>query len=220
MYKTIYRRNCRVANAAFEGLELLAGKPARAVLRGLGAGNSPWLLGAFNEKFMFLKKLVILVAFLFPTLAHCEQIGTLHLNPMHIELPSTWSFGNSEMPIEGKGPNGEKLLITIMKQKYKGTSTLSPEEAAAGFVNGPMVELATKNGQKVVSAVSKFPTKEGNVAFSVASESSSWLGGKKYFIQYLFSAPGAIIYFTLEGKGEAMPRMDEFNSYLATQQWD
>jgi len=30
---------------AFEVLELLAGKPARAVLRGLGAGDSPWLLG-------------------------------------------------------------------------------------------------------------------------------------------------------------------------------
>ena len=34
---------------AFEGLELLAWKLARAVLRGLGAGDSPWLLGAYKK---------------------------------------------------------------------------------------------------------------------------------------------------------------------------
>jgi len=37
--------NYRVADAAFEVLELLAGKLAWAVLRGLGAGDSPRLLG-------------------------------------------------------------------------------------------------------------------------------------------------------------------------------
>ena len=47
----IYWRYCRVIKPAFEGLELLAGKLARAVLRGLGAGNSPRLLGVFNLNF-------------------------------------------------------------------------------------------------------------------------------------------------------------------------
>ncbi|MDQ6975539.1 MAG: heavy metal translocating P-type ATPase, partial [Mariprofundaceae bacterium] len=38
-------KNCWVGKTAFEGLDPLAGKLARAVLRGLGTGNSLWLLG-------------------------------------------------------------------------------------------------------------------------------------------------------------------------------
>jgi hypothetical protein len=45
VYRHIYWRYCRVIKPAFEGLELLAGKLARAVLRGPGAGDSPRLLG-------------------------------------------------------------------------------------------------------------------------------------------------------------------------------
>ncbi len=45
-------KNYRVADAAFEGLELLAGRPARAVLRGLGAGDSPRLLGKVQAQLM------------------------------------------------------------------------------------------------------------------------------------------------------------------------
>ena len=45
-YRHIYWRYCRVIKPAFEGLELLAGKLARAVLRGPGAGDSPRLLGS------------------------------------------------------------------------------------------------------------------------------------------------------------------------------
>jgi len=40
---------------AFEGLELLAGKLARAVLRGLGTGDSLWLLGLKTEKMVIWK---------------------------------------------------------------------------------------------------------------------------------------------------------------------
>jgi hypothetical protein len=49
VYPNIYWRYCRVNIPAFEGLELLAGKLARAVLRGLGAGDSPRLLGLRHE---------------------------------------------------------------------------------------------------------------------------------------------------------------------------
>ncbi len=47
-------KNYRVADAAFEGLELLAGRPARAVLRGLGAGDSPRLLGVARSRDLIL----------------------------------------------------------------------------------------------------------------------------------------------------------------------
>ena len=46
-YVSTNTSNYRVYKMAFEGLEPLAGKLAWAVLRGLGAGNSPWLLGVY-----------------------------------------------------------------------------------------------------------------------------------------------------------------------------
>ena len=40
-----------VQQRAFERLELLMGKPVRAVLRGLGGSNSVWLPGGGRESF-------------------------------------------------------------------------------------------------------------------------------------------------------------------------
>jgi hypothetical protein len=83
-----------------------------------------------------------------------------------------------------------------------------------------MDELATKGGKTIVRPVSRIPAPEGKAGYSVASEATSLLGGKSYFIQYLLAAPGVIIYFTVEGKGEAKEAMERFDAFLQTQTWD
>ena len=83
-----------------------------------------------------------------------------------------------------------------------------------------MKELAAKGGMVVVRPVSQFPVAEGKAGYSAGSETSSVFGGKSYFIQYLLAAPGVIVYFTFEGKGEAQSAMQRFDSFFATQQWD
>jgi len=166
--------------------------------------------------------LLLLFCILANTAALAQDIGVLHLRPLHLELPPTWTFDGSKRPIEGKGPDGEKVLISIMRKRPSAASEPVPaaQEMAQGFAQGPMRELASKGGKAVVRPVSEFPTHEGKAAYSAGSESSSTFGGKSYFVQYLLAAPGVIIYLTFEGKGEALPAMQRFDPFFATQRWD
>jgi hypothetical protein len=156
------------------------------------------------------------------TSALAQDVGVLHLRPLHLELPATWTFDGSKRPIEGRGPEGEKVLISIMRKRPGAASEPMPsaQETAQGFVHGPMGELASKSGKTVVRPISEFPVQEGKAGYSAGSEISSMLGGKSYFIQYLLAAPGVIIYLTFEGKGEALPAMQRFDAFFNTQRWD
>ena len=158
---------------------------------------------------------------LLPAVASAKDAEVLHLPPLHLEFPSTWQFDDSKSPIEGAGPDGDKVLITVMRRKPDASAD-SPSMAslASGFAGGPMVEIAAKDGLKVIRAVGAFPTPDGKVGYSAASEESRALGGKTYFVQYLFASPGALIYLTFEGKGEAGPAMLRFDKFLETQRWD
>lgn len=156
------------------------------------------------------------------TSALAQDIGILHLRPLHLELPATWTFDGSKQPIEGRGPDGEKVLISIMRKSPGVASEPMPtaKETAQGFAQGPMSELTAKGGKAVVRPVSEFPAQEGKAGYSAGSEKSSMFGGKSYFIQYLLAAPGVIIYLTFEGKGEALPAMQRFDAFFNTQRWD
>lgn len=175
---------------------------------------------------MSLKPLRILVLFsvllLLQVGTYAQDVGVLHLRPLHLELPPTWTFDGSKRPIEGRGPDGEKVLVSIMRKRPGAASepVPTPKEMAQGFANGPMSELASKGGKVVVRSVGEFPVPEGKAAYSSGSEVSGMLGGKSYFIQYLLAAPGVIIYLTFEGKGEALPAMQKFDAFFNTQRWD
>jgi hypothetical protein len=173
---------------------------------------------------MNLRRKFLLLSLLLFTISgsSAQDVGVLHLRPLHLELPSTWSFDGSRNPIEGKGPQGEKLLISTMRRRVSAASEPAPsaKETAQGFAQGPMGDLASKGGKVVVRPVSEFPVQDGKAGYSAGSESSSVFGGKSYFIQYLLAAPGVIIYLTFEGKGEALPAMQRFDEFFKTQRWD
>ncbi len=171
-----------------------------------------------NMIIKFLKMLLIVFAFASPALASGE-VGALHLNPLHIELPATWVIDGSRSPIEGRGPNGEKMLITVMRLQ-DGAVSKSADEIARGFANAEMKRLGSEDGQIVIREVSPLPVSEGKAGYSMASQSSSFFGGKTYFIQYLLASSRAVIFFTIEGRGEAEPMMLEFDKYLESQRWD
>jgi hypothetical protein len=167
--------------------------------------------------------LLLLSALLFAHVgAFAQDVGVLHLRPLHLELPATWAFDGSKRPIEGRGPEGEKVLISIMRKRPGAASEPLPtaKEMAQGFGQGPMGELALKGGKTVVRPVSEFPVQDGKAGYSAGSEVSSMFGGKSYFIQYLLAAPGVLIYLTFEGKGEAPTAMQRFDAFFSTQRWD
>jgi hypothetical protein len=147
-----------------------------------------------------------------------QSVGVLHLNPLHLELPATWIFDGSKNPIEGKGPNGEVLLISVLRRQA-GPSE-SALKVAEGFSGEEMADLASRRGKVVIRPVGKFPAPTGKVGYSAGSEVSDTDGGKSYFIQYLLAEPNVMIYFTFEGKDEALPAMQRFDALIRTQHWD
>ncbi len=167
-------------------------------------------------------KLAIIFTFLFSfsVQAIAQQVGVLHLRPLHLELPATWSINGAGSPIEGVGPNGEKMLITVMRHSGNGDDIPSAEESALMAKSEIMSPLSKKDGLKVVVPMAAFHMPEGKSGYAVASEEKGFFGGKQYFIQYALTAPGVLNYFTFEGNGDAKEAMERFNSFMATQRWD
>lgn len=154
--------------------------------------------------------------------APAQGVGVLNLSPLHLELPASWTFDQSKQPIEGHGPNGEKLLISVMRKRAGAATEAVPsaKEIAQKFAQEQMSEFASKGGATIVRPVSEFAVPEGKAGYSVASEKSSLFGGKKYFIQYIFAASGVLIFLTFEGNGEALSAMRQSDTFLNTQRWD
>lgn len=165
--------------------------------------------------------LLCLLAFLTPLGARAQDTGTLHLRPLHIDFPATWVFDGSKRPIEGRGPQGEKVLISVARQRPGAAS--GPAQSARDMAQGledVLKGLAARTGKVLVRPVSEFPVPEGKVGYSSAAESSGFFGGKSYFLQYALVAPGAIFFFTVEGDGEALAALQWFDAVFATQRWD
>jgi len=155
------------------------------------------------------------------SLANAQDTGVLHLRPLHLELPATWKFDGTKTPIEGTGPDGEKLLISIMRRRTEASASTPPvTEAAKAFARERMTQISASEGKTIIRAVSEFPTHEGKVAFSAGSEKSGVFSGDRYFIQYLLASDSALFYLTVEGKGKASPMLERFDLIISKQQWD
>lgn len=155
-------------------------------------------------------------------MALAADIGVLNLGPLHLTLPPTWKFDGSKNPIEGFGPEGEEVLISIARSKPPTSASALPstQDLAVGFSKDKMPLLAQKNGKTVLRPVTAVSTPEGKVAFSAASEKSGLFGGSLYFVQYLLASDSALIYMTIEGKGKAAPVVERFDEIINSQQWD
>lgn len=162
-----------------------------------------------------------LAIFLFSSVASAQEVGVLHLRPLHLELPATWKFDGTKSPIEGTGPDGEKLLVSVMRRRPDATAAAPlATEMAKGFARDSMPQLSAKDGKTVIGEVTEFPAPTGKVAFSAASEKSGLLSGDQYFIQYLLACDSALFYLTVEGSGKAAPVLERFDQIISRQQWD
>lgn len=149
--------------------------------------------------------------------AEMAQAQMVEAPPLHLQLPSTWTLDSARRPMEGKGPDGEKMLLTIARARPDKTT--SAQEDAKSFAQDILKKMASRNGKQVIRPVEQFAVPAGKAAYSSASESSG-LFGKAYFIQYLLASEGVMYYFTFEGKGEAAPALQRFDALMNEQRWD
>src|SRR5258705_10934082 len=89
-----------------------------------------------------------------------EVAETLNLSPLHLEWPSNWSFDASKRVIEGKGSNGEKVLIMVLRRSEPSPSGKEVDRLAMG----PKADLT------IVRELSAFPVAEGKTGYSAAWE--------------------------------------------------
>jgi hypothetical protein len=166
-------------------------------------------------------KFVLFVAVL-AAAAGAQDVGVLNLSPLHLTLPPTWSFDGSKRPIEGQGPDGEKVLISVLHRRAdaQGKAAQPAQDLAKDFANGLMKDLAAKGGKVVIRPVVELQASPGKAVFSAASEVQGAFGRKSYFIQYVLAGSDVMFYFTFEGRGEAALAMARFDLFFDTQRWD
>lgn len=169
-----------------------------------------------KNRFLLTALIAALLHLAFP--AHSQEIGVLNLTPLHLQFPATWQFHARGKLIEGKGANGEIVLVTIIRRQ--NSANKSTIELAKDFAATELNQLGRKGSLAVVRPLAPLPAPDGKIAFSIVSEASSIFGAKKYFAQYILASDSALIYLTVEGRGSATTISQEFDSIIATQSWD
>src|SRR5580698_2173399 len=107
-------------------------------------------LGGSSMQYSVPRSLCLALVLVVGSLANAQDVGLLHLGALRLQFPSTWSFDFSKRPVEGRGPNGERVLITTETRKDAGTpdGERAAGNAVDGFAKGPMTEIAGKHGMK------------------------------------------------------------------------
>ena len=161
-----------------------------------------------------ISNIVLLLIFSMPALS--QSIGTLHLNPLHIDLPSNWSFNSSSNLIEGSTLEGELLQISILRQRDDASPLKSGEEILKQGILEHMQMMAEKDGGTVKRAMKQIPVPDGKSGYSLAAQ----IDNNFYFNQYALATDGVAIYITYQGKGDAIDAANKFDKYLLSQRWD
>ena len=87
-------------------------------------------------------------------------------------------------------------------------------KAIAGIATEVMPQVASK-GKRVVRPVQKIETGDGHVRYSAVSQSQK-LFRDYYFLQYLFGAPQAMVFLTVEGYGNAGDAAKRYDAVPST----
>ena len=158
--------------------------------------------------------LIVLMALSFPS--HAQETGILHLIPLHLELPADWDFDGSSNPIQGRNPNGEILLITIVRQREDGT----PRDSAQSILDSVLIDFmqsfVKQKKYTVVRDLTPIPVPEGKAGVSLIAK----VNNRKFFNQYSLASEGVGFYISHEGPGEAIEAAKQFDKYLTKQTWD
>ena len=168
-----------------------------------------------------MKKLALaLLLALFSCLAGAEEALLLHVGTLEVVFPAAWKFQRSGQRAEGKGPDGESVVVS-----YRVLNPGAPPEVVEqhwnvirNFAHDEMPGIAASRNGKVLRPVSEVPRQDKRVQFSSVSKNSAQ-GADQYLLQYLLGSSRLIAYFTVEGSGDPLEAAARFEKILATQRW-
>ncbi len=152
--------------------------------------------------------------------AYGQETLLLRVGTLSLDVPSSWSFSGSNQRAEGRGPDGEGVIVSyrVLKPGAPDPVVEHHWKTIRGFASDRMPELASKNGE-VLRPVTEYSLPEGRVQFSALSQGTKMFRSY-YFLQYLLGSSRLMVYITVEGYGNASEASIRFEKILATQRWD
>ena len=164
-------------------------------------------------------KALSLLLVLLSAMVFAEGFSRLSVGPLELQLPGGWRIVGNSQRVEGHGPDGQTLIANYASLKPGAVPEPSSQvlETARGFARDRMPGLAEKNGT-VIRPVTERALADSQFEFSAASQGKRMFRDY-YFVQYLLTSKNGMVYFTIEGFGNAAAAASSFDDILATRQW-
>jgi hypothetical protein len=109
-----------------------------------------------------------------------QDAGLFRLGPLALHFSSGWQFDGSKRPIEGRGPNGEVVMVS-----YRGLEPGAPDnvrrqhiEMTHGFAKTRMPGLAESKGT-VIRPVTEATRDDGRFMYSSATQTTKQCGATR-----------------------------------------
>jgi len=147
------------------------------------------------------------------------QASEIRFGSLSLDWPAGYTVKSNQPPFELSGPDGAKVLVTVMRPGPSATA--SPEALAKlrATMERVLTEQARKAG-KVVMPLASETLPDGTQLQSIGSEVSG-LFKTGYFLQYALSArSGPIALVTFEGKGDAAAEHEAVKGLFRSAQWE
>lgn len=146
---------------------------------------------------------------------HAEAI---QLGPLSLDWPPGYSLRSARGPFELAGPQGAKVLVTVMKP---GAATASSQEASAKL-QSTLARLLTEQARKAGKVEVPLATRtlpDGTLLQFIGSAVSK-VFKTGYFLQYALQSPQSqIALLTFEGAGDVSVEEERLRSLFDSTQW-
>ena len=149
-------------------------------------------------------------------LAHAAEI---RFGSLSLDWPAGYTLKSTQSPFELAGPNGSKVLVTVLRPAASATG--SPEALAR--LHETVERLLTKQAAQAGQVVLPLATRtlpDGTRLQSVGSQAAGAFQRGGYFLQYaLLSRQGPIGLVTVEGRGDALAEHESLQGLFSSAQW-
>lgn len=145
--------------------------------------------------------------------------GTIRLGSLALDWPAGYQLKSARPPFELAGPQGSKVLVTVMKP---GPAVASGQDAGAKL-RSTLERLLTEQARKAGKVALPLGTRtlpDGTLLQFIGSEVSG-LFKTGYFLQFaLQSRQGQIALLTFEGTGDVAAEEQRLRGLFDSTQWE
>jgi hypothetical protein len=148
------------------------------------------------------------------------QAEELAFGSLLLPWPDGFSVISERGPIELKGPDGAKMLVTVMRPRSEPppAAAAAEQEKMAGGCDAILRPQAEKVGAVVVP-FERLTLSSGTILCQAGSRKAG-VFGDTYFLQYMFVSPtGRMGFVTVEGKGDVSVEHAKYADAIRSVHW-